>query len=148
MNYEQKIQEAEDRQSIRDLVDSYAYCADTRNAQGQMALFTEDTRFEVYFDPKSDTPSQIISSRADLFPAFDNLNNYNATMHFNGQSTIKLNGNSAIGTTYCMAHHLTTDNGVQKLMVAAIRYHDTFVKQNDQWFFAERKLLVSWIENR
>lgn len=148
MNIEQKIQEMEDRLAIRELVDNYAYCADSRNAQGQMSLFTEDTNFEVYYDPKSGTPSQVMSSRADLFPVFDNLNSYNATMHFNGQSTIRLNGENATGTTYCMAHHLTFENDKQKLMVAAIRYEDKFVKQDGKWLFAERKLLVDWIENR
>lgn len=148
MNYEQKILEAEDRLAIRELVDSYAYCADTRDAQGQMALFTEDTNFEVYYDPKSATPSQVISSRADLFPVFDNLNTYFATMHFNGQSTVQLNKDKVTGTTYCMAHHLTIEDGKQKLMIAAIRYHDIFIKQNNRWLFAERKLLVDWIENR
>lgn len=148
MTIEQKIQELEDRTLIRELVDQYAYCADTRDAQGQMAIFTEDTRFEVFYDPKSETPSQVITNRADLFPVFDNLNTYQSTMHFNGQSTVKIDGNYASGITYCMAHHLTTEKGIQKLMVAAIRYHDQFIKQGGKWLFAERKLLVDWIENR
>ncbi|MGA6121742.1 nuclear transport factor 2 family protein [Sphingobacterium anhuiense] len=113
-----------------------------------MDLFTEDTNFEFYYDPKSNTPSQVVSSKADLFPAFDNLNSYNITMHFKGQSTVKLASENATGITYCMAHHLTIEDGTQKLMVAAIRYHDKFIKLNDQWLFSERKLLVDWIENR
>ena len=148
MSIEQKITETEDRLAIRELIDNYAYCADTRNAQGQMELFTKDTNFEVYYDPKSKTPSQVINNRADLFPVFDNLNTYNTTMHFNGQSTVKLDGNDATGITYCMAHHLTIEDGKQKFMIAAIRYEDKFVKQEDKWLFAERKLLVDWIENR
>ncbi|MGU3373967.1 nuclear transport factor 2 family protein [Chryseobacterium sp. M5A1_1a] len=148
MNIEQKIIEAEDRLAIRELVDRYAYCADTRDAKGQMDLFTEDTNFEVYYDPKSDTPSQVVSSKTDLFPVFDNLNTYNTTMHFNGQSSVVLNGDTATGIAYCLAHHLTIEDGKQKLMVAAIRYNDRFVKQNGKWHFSERKLLVDWIENR
>jgi hypothetical protein len=35
-----------DRLAIRELVDAYAYCADRRDATGQMALFTEDTDFQ------------------------------------------------------------------------------------------------------
>src|ERR1700757_3222926 len=34
-----------DQLAIRGLVDAYAYCADRRDAAGQMALFTEDTEF-------------------------------------------------------------------------------------------------------
>ncbi|UIR56766.1 nuclear transport factor 2 family protein [Sphingobacterium sp. SRCM116780] len=148
MNIEQELQQNADRLAIRELIDQYAYCADTRNARGQMALFTEDTNFEVYYDPKSETPSQVISKNEDLFPVFDNLNSYDATMHFNGQSTIKVTDNTALAITYCMAHHLNVIDSKQKLMIAAIRYQDKFEKQNNKWLFAERKLLVDWIENR
>jgi hypothetical protein len=149
MNIERQLEQAADRLAIRNLVDQYAYCADTRDAQGQMALFTEDTRFIVFMDAKAPIPTQVIIKRADLFPVFDNLNTYRATMHFNGQSTVlELNDNTAKGITYCIAHHQTLTDGVQKLMIANIKYHDSFVKQNGKWFFAERKLMVDWIENR
>ena len=149
MNTEQQLQQAEDIRAIRNLVDQYAYCADTRDAQGQMALFTEDTRFIVFMDAKAPEPTQVINKRADLFPVFDNLNTYRATMHFNGQSTVlQLNDDTATGITYCIAHHQTINDGVQKLMIANIKYHDSFVKQNGKWLFAERKLMVDWIENR
>lgn len=149
MNYEQKIIEANDRLIIRELVDQYAYCADTRDAQGQMALFTEDTNFEVYYDPKANTPTEVYTGRLSLLPVFDNLNSYKTTTHFNGQSTITaLTENTASGIAYCIAHHQTFEEGVQKLMIAYIRYQDQFVKQDEKWLFAERKLLVDMIENR
>ena len=148
MNIEQKLQQLEDRIAIRELIDQYTYCADTRDAQGQMALFTADTNFEVFMDNKLDTPTQVINNRQDLFPVFDNLNTYLATMHFNGQSTIKLDGDRASGVTYCRAYHLNVQEGVQKLMIAGIRYYDIMVKEEGKWLFAERKLKVCWIENR
>ena len=149
MNADQQLQQTADRLAIRNLVDQYAYCADTRDAQGQMALFTEDTRFIVFMDAKSSQPTQVINKRADLFPVFDNLNTYRATMHFNGQSTVlELNNDTATGIAYCIAHHQTITDGVQKLMIANIKYHDSFVKQNGKWLFAERKLMVDWIESR
>src|SRR5258708_26271413 len=119
MKIEEKLEKAADRLAIRNLIDQYAYCADTRDAQGQMALFTEDTRFIVFMDAKSTEPTQVINKRADLFPVFDNLNTYRATMHFNGQSTVlELNTNTATGITYCIAHHQTIKNEGQKLMIA------------------------------
>jgi len=149
MDIQRQLQEAADRVAIRNLVDQYAYCADTRDAKGQMDLFTEDTRFIVFMDAKSSEPSQIITKRADLAPVFDNLNQYRATMHFNGQSTVlQLHADIATGIAYCIAHHQTLTDGVQKLMIAHIKYHDSFVKQNGTWLFSERKLMVDWIENR
>jgi len=148
MNIEQRLQQLEDRIAIRELIDQYAYCADTRDAQGQMSIFTEDTNFEVYMDEKLPAPTQVVKGRKNLFPVFDNLNQYLSTMHFNGQSTIKLNDERATVTTYCRAYHLKVQDGVQKHMIAGIRYYDILVKQNSVWLFAERKLKVCWIENR
>jgi hypothetical protein len=69
-----------------------AHCADRRDAEVQMALFTEDTHFVVYMDAQDPAPKQDLHGRQALAPVFDALNSYVATMHFNGQSTIKLRG--------------------------------------------------------
>ena len=137
-----------DRLAIRELVDAYAYCADRRDATGQMALFTEDTDFQVYMDSRDPAPTQHLRGRAALAPVFDELNTYQATMHFNGQSTTVLDGDHASGVTYCLAHHVKVDGSARSLMIAAIRYLDSFVKQNGAWFFSQRKLMVDWTETR
>lgn len=72
MNTEKQLQQAADRLAIRNLVDQYAYCA--------------DTRFIVFMDAKSAEPTQMINKRADLFPVFDNLNTYSATMRLNAKA--------------------------------------------------------------
>lgn len=138
-----------DRLAIRALIDSYAHCADRRDARGQMALFTEDTHFRVFMDSHSDQPSQELRGREALAPVFENLNTYQRTMHFNGQSMIELDGDSATGESYCIAHHLYEADGVRMLMVAWLRYDDRFMKQADgDWLIAERTILVDWIEVR
>ena len=141
--------EAADRIAIRELVEAYAHCADRRDAQGQMALFTVDTHFVVYMNEKNPTPSQELNSREELAPVFTDLNKYDATMHFVGQSTIfTLTDDRATGEAYCIAHHLTVEGDKQRLMVAYLRYGDTFVKAGGAWLFAERLLYVDWIEER
>ncbi|GLS18490.1 hypothetical protein GCM10007874_15070 [Labrys miyagiensis] len=141
-------EEAADRLAIRDLIDAYAHCADRRDAAGQMALFTEDTAFHVFMDSKAPEPTYALHGREALAPVFADLNQYRATTHFNGQSTIRLEGNSATGESYCIAHHLTVDGEKRTLMVASIRYLDQFVKQDGAWLFAERKLMVDWTDTR
>ena len=148
MTTEQRLQQLEDRIAIRELIDAYTYCADTRNIQGHMALFTTDTNFEVYMDEKDPAPTQVVTGRRNLFPVFDDLNQYFSTMHFNGQCTIKLDGDRATAVTYCRAYHLKVPDGVQTLMIAGIRYYDTMVRQDGAWLFSQRKLKVCWIENR
>lgn len=141
--------EAADRLAIRELVEAYAHCADRRDAKGQMALFTADTHFVVYMNAKDPTPSQELHSVDALAPVFADLNKYDATTHFVGQCTIyTLTGTRAIGETYCLAHHVTVDGERRRLMLASLRYHDTFVKMDGSWLFAERLLYVDWIEER
>lgn len=142
-------EEAADRLAIRELVEAYAHCADRRDANGQMALFTENTHFVVYMDAKDPQPTQELHSRVALAPVFADLNKYSATLHFIGQSTIlTLSSDRATGETYTMAHHLTVDGEKRRLMIAALRYDDAFVKKDGTWLFAERKLYVDWIEER
>ncbi|MFD3457899.1 nuclear transport factor 2 family protein [Streptomyces sp. NPDC058691] len=143
-------QEATDRLAIRELIDAYAHCADRRDAKGQMTLFTEDTRFLVFMDATAAEPTQELQGREALAPVFDNLNTYQATTHFNGQSTISLDGNRASGESYCLAHHISVDgDGQRTIMIASIRYLDQFAKDaGGEWLFAERRLMVDWTETR
>src|SRR5579872_613439 len=141
--------EAADRLAIRELVEAYAHCADRRDAKGQMALFTADTHFVVYMNAKDPKPSQELHSREALAPVFDDLNKYATTMHFVGQSTIlTLSSDRATGEAYTLANHLTVEGGKRRLMIAALRYSDRFVKTDGAWFFSERLLYVDWIEER
>jgi hypothetical protein len=141
--------EAADRLSIRELVEAYAHCADRRDAKGQMALFTPDTHFVVYMNARDPTPSQELHSREALAPVFADLNQYAATTHFVGQSTItSLADNRATGEAYCLAHHVTVDGSTRRLMVASLRYDDTFVKTDAAWLFSERLLYVDWVDER
>ncbi len=141
--------EAADRLAIRELVEAYAYCADRRDAAGQMALFTRDAHFIVYMDAKDPMPSQELHSREALAPVFADLNQYRSTMHFVGQSTISsLSENHATGQAYCLAHHLAVDGDRRRLMIATLRYADTFAKVDGAWLFAERRLYVDWVEQR
>jgi hypothetical protein len=112
--------EAADRLAIRELVEAYAHCADRRDAQGQT-----------------------------LAPVFADLNKYDATTHFLGQSTIfTLTSDRATGEAYCLAHHVTVDGGKRGLMLASLRYLDTFIKLHGAWLFSERVLYVDWLEER
>ena len=140
--------EAADRLALRELFDAYAHCADRRNAEGQKALFTDDTRFAVYMDGQGTDPTYVLEGREALAPAFDDLKRYEATTHFNGQSTVTIDGNRATGESYTIAHHIYTEDGTRKIMIASLRYLDTFAKLDGRWFFAERDLILDWSETR
>jgi hypothetical protein len=141
--------EAADRLAIRELIEAYAHCADRRDAKGQMSLFTADAHFVVYMNAKDSKPSMELHSREALAPVFADLNKYDATTHFLGQSTIfTLTADRATGEAYCLAHHITVEGGKRRLMLASLRYLDTFMKMDGAWLFAERLLYVDWQEER
>ena len=114
-----------------------------------MALFTANTHFVVYMSAKDPKPSQELHSREALAPVFANLNQYDATTHFVGQSTIfTLTNERGTGEAYTLAHHITVKGESRRLMLASLRYNDTFVKEDGGWLFAERLLYVDWVEER
>jgi hypothetical protein len=141
--------ESADRLAIRELVEAYAHCADRRDAKGQRSLFTADTHFVVFMNAKDPKPSMELHSREALVPVFADLNKYDATTHFVGQSTIfTITSDRATGEAYCLAHHITVNGTKRSLMIASLRYLDTFVKMDGAWLFAERLLYVDWQEER
>ena len=141
--------QAADRVAIRELVDMYAYSADRRDIEAQMALFTSDAHFVVFMEGQNSAPTQELLTREALRPVFADLNKYQATFHFMGQYTIfSLDDGEAKGGGYCLAHHLSVYGTTRKLMIATLRYHDTFAKRDGAWLFAERLLYVDWIEER
>jgi hypothetical protein len=78
-------------------------------------------------DGDGSEPTYVLQGREALTPVFDDLNRYEATTHFNGQSTVTLDGDRATGESYTIAHHVYTDG---------------------RWYFAERKLILDWSETR
>lgn len=38
-------------------------------------------------------------------------------MHFNGQSTLRIEGDHATGETYCQAHHFLNESGRRMILV-------------------------------
>ena len=141
-------QETADRLAIRELFDAYAHCADRRDAEGQKALFTADARFAVYMDGEGSEATYVLEGREALTPVFADLTRYEVTTHFNGQSTVALDGDRATGESYTIAHHVFTEDGVRKIMVASLRYLDVFAKVEGRWYFAERDLILDWSETR
>jgi SnoaL-like domain len=141
--------ETADRLAIRELIDAYAHDADRRETGKQTALFTPDAILEnVHAEPGKEKETTILRGRQALAAGFATLKNFEVTMHFNGQSTIQIHGDTATGETYCLAHHIFMEKGRRLLMIIGIRYFDTMVRINGTWLFAKRQLNYDWIDRR
>ena len=99
-------------------------------------------------DGEGSEATYVLEGREALTPIFADLNRYDTTTHFNGQSTVVIDGNRATGESYTIAHHLFSDEGGRKIMIASLRYLDTFTKIDQSWYFSERNLIVDWSETR
>jgi len=112
------------------------------------ALFTADTRFAVHMSGPDTDPTYVLEGRQALTPVFEALNQYQATTHFNGQSTVVLDGERAAGERATRSRIMFTADGERTIMIASLRYLDTFVKTGGTWLFAERNLILDWSETR
>lgn len=144
------LNEAADRVAIRNLIDAWGHCADRRLAKRQSELFTDNGIVEIYQngEPGTIEPVAIRNGRAEIEVAVGTLKQYTATTHFTGQSTVSIDGDHAIGETYCLAHHLWKKDGKRTLMVMSIRYYDTMVKVDNRWLFEKRQLIIDWVDTR
>jgi hypothetical protein len=142
------LEEVGDRLAIRELIDAYAHHADFREPEAQFALYAEGGRTLVYTGAAQGAPAQTLTTREEHLEGFRALSRYEATTHFNGQSTIAITQDRATGETYCLAHHLLEGETGRTLTIMSIRYEDTFTRTAEGWRFAERKLFIVWTDTR
>jgi hypothetical protein len=135
--------EAADRLALRRLVDEWAHCADGRLAEQQSNLFVPDgTILNYEGDPNTHKPHSTMKGRAAIRSALAILNTFTVTLHMNGQSEVMIHGDHAIGETYCLVHQFTEEKDQRKCQTLGIRYYDQFLRQENRWYFAERKLVI------
>jgi hypothetical protein len=141
--------EAADRLALRRLVDAWAHCADRRLAERQANLFVPDgTLLNYEGDPNTHAPHSTLKGRAAIRAALAVLNTFTVTLHMNGQSDVAVQGDRAIGETYCLVHEFTRQNEQRKCQTLGIRYYDSFLREENQWYFAERKLVIDFSDTR
>ena len=141
--------EAADRLALRRLVDAWSHCADRRLAEQQSNLFVPDgTILNYEGDPKTHEPHSTIKGRAAIRTALAVLNTFTVTLHMNGQSEVVIQGDHAIGETYCLVHQFTGEGNQRKCQTLGIRYNDQFLRQDNRWYFVERKLIIDFSDSR
>jgi hypothetical protein len=78
----------------------------------------------------------------DTFGAF--LKNFETVYHFNGQQTVKINGDKASGTSYCMVTLIGIENGKKMKASIGVYYQDEYVRENNRWLIAKRTSVFDW----
>jgi SnoaL-like domain len=135
-----------DREGLRALVDAYATACDNRDGEAFGSLFTPDATMTIY--QPFETEPLVTLEGADAMPnAIAPLSQYRGTLHLMANHTAEVDGDSASGETYCLAHHLRpTDEGGVEDLVMMIRYGDRYARAGDRWQFAHRDVRILWTE--
>lgn len=132
--------EIELQQAYRRLAFTYAKAMDHDGAAQLPAIMTNDIIIE---GPgfKMDGLAQAQHSPVNLKEM------YAKTRHVVSNQTCELTGpGTAIGETYCIAHHVYSDWKGQGPTDYSwhIRYQDKLVKENGRWKFQHRELVLDW----
>jgi len=143
------LAELADRLAIRRLVDDYARAADRVDGAAAGACFTPDGVLRICNRGQAE-PVRMRTGPDEIAAAFAGLGRYDVTLHVVANHYVDLDGDTATGETYCLAHHIhDADDGTGKLdYVMAIRYLDQYRRTEVGWRLAQRELQVEFTEDR
>ncbi len=133
----------EDMRELHQLVLRYARACDTHDAAEFAAIFTEEAEIV--------SPGHTMTGRDQIVAVVPTAlkSMYLKTMHLVHNDMAWVDGDTARGETYCIAHHLTpAEAGKASDYIMAIKYDNRFRKIDGRWYFAHRHLNLNWSETR
>jgi len=140
---------AADVAELRALAESYAHGADRGDRDAFLSAFHPDGRLLVFTNSDDDEPRGVREGHEALSVIPDMLRRYDKTFHFLGNHRYSVDGDTASGEVYCMAHHMTTDIHGATDFVMLIRYLDSYRREpGGAWRIAEREVRPDWTESR
>lgn len=134
-----------DRLAIHDVLTRYFHAVDHGSLAELQSCFTEDC-LTIY------DGQRVAANRAELVDFFlgkrrtaakSDFVNLKHRMHFIGNVTIVLNGDTAQTETYALAH-LVDQPAQLRLRTRALRYYDELRRESDGWRIASRRHVPEW----
>lgn len=139
---ERAIQGLIDREAIRSVLLAYADAIDTWNIDAFPAVFTDDV-YAIYNYNELDGIENLKNYFKNLsFRGPLGVNALPTRMHFTGNVTIDLDGDTAQSDTYLLALN-STDDG--RMLVRGNRYFDAFVRMPEGWRIRDRRHKTEWM---
>jgi uncharacterized protein (TIGR02246 family) len=138
-----RLEEIADLLEVRSLVDTYAFAADQRDRERFAGVFTADGTLA------TGQGGRRYVGREDIANVLNWVEErFYKTMHFVGNQTAVIEGDVAQGLVYCLAHHISNEDGRQHDTVMFVRYVDRYVRTESGWRIEERDLNIEWQEER
>jgi uncharacterized protein (TIGR02246 family) len=129
----------DDKRELRELALRYARACDTHDGEEFAAIFTEDGEIV--------SPGHTMTGRDQIVAVVPSAlkSMYLRTMHMVHNDLVWIDGDTARGETYCVAHHLTKESETTASdYIMSIIYDNQFKKIDGRWYFSHRKLNLRW----
>jgi hypothetical protein len=133
-----------DRLRLRDLVDRYALAVDGRDSERFAALFTVDGVLRGFQLGETRPLMQYVGREQLRNVIGERASRFLSTFHVIANHTCEMSAGQACGVAYCMAHHLTDEDGELIDTLMLIRYHDRYRLTGDGWLISERDAIRHW----
>jgi len=126
----------EDHVAIQRLMYLYARCADRKDYAGFAAVFCDDAVF--------DFAGTEVKTCAAIQQMMRNLERFARTLHQVYNTLYEVEGDEALGETYCVASHLLLVDGREAKLDMGIRYEDRLRRTPGGWRIAFRRFHLIW----
>lgn len=134
------------KEDLRNLIDDYAYLSDEWKISEVMDLFTPDVTYKVYM---GGVLVADISGRESMEKDFNShASQVKTYFTLNGQHTVKINDDTATGTSFTQIKMIREANGKNVLTDYSVKYEDSYIIQNGKWLIKDRIAHFMIIEER
>jgi hypothetical protein len=134
---EQIVRRLADEADVATVMLNYARGLDRRQFDLVRACFAPGTHVEgTSFSGPVETYLPTLLAGVETFPR---------TMHFIGNQTREVDGDTAHTETYVIAHHFADAAGEHEALIMGVRYHDDLERQPDgRWVITARHVDADW----
>lgn len=135
--------------ALADLVARYAIAADDRDEAELTELFTADAELVRPAALLRDGDQEVVSGGEVIARTIvDSVSRLHSTFHQVGQQVVDIDGDTATGVTYCVAHHIYRKGEEYRDNSMGVKYIDTFRRDSSGWRIARRAPIVEYSEDR
>ena len=134
------------KESLRNLIDAYAYLGDEKKISEQMGLFTPDAVYKVYMGgvlvadtSGTETMEKEFNGHASQVETYFTLN---------GQHTVTLEKDAATGISFSQLKMIRNIEGKKILTDYSVKYDDRYVNIEGKWLIKERTGHFLIVESR
>jgi hypothetical protein len=135
-----------DAAELRCLVEVYAQAMDAGDPEGFHEIFVPEGALIVLAPGSERQLGAFEGPGGDgvglIAGLLDEL--YRDTMHHITNHTVEVDGDSATGTTYCLAYHLCDDAAGQRIETLGVTYADSYVRTAAGWRIHTRRATRVW----